>query len=79
MKAILILDVPEKLVGEIGDKLSIVGEEYNVDWKLRPLPQRKLEGNWGREAYGWNACLAFAEGCCQGWNDCLDEITGDAK
>lgn len=70
MKAILILDVPENLVDKIGNKLRIVGEEYNADWKLRPLPSFKaVDLNDTRDV------MMF----CHGWNTCLEEITDESN
>ena len=70
-KAILILDVPEKIVGKVGTKLRIVGEEYNVDWKLRPLPEKS--GLVHQDTEGWCELSEYS----RGWNDCLDKIFGD--
>ena len=73
MKAILILDVPDELVDKIGNKLRIVGEEYNVDWKLKPLP--KKSGLVHQDVDGWCKLSEYS----RGWNACLEEITGDTE
>lgn len=80
MKAILILDVPEELVDKIGTKLRIVGEEYNVDWKLKPLPKKKNEEQYqdfgnGTSMY-WTSEVINQN---KGYNACLDEITGETE
>lgn len=41
---------------EIGTKID--AEPMKFKWlKIRPLPKRKLQWNWGMGALDWNACL----------------------
>jgi len=40
--------------------------------KLRPIPDKLIP----EMVLGINK---FAEGCVQGWNDCIDEITGKTE
>lgn len=64
MKAVLVIDVDEEDIGREVNYISLKGGgmSYIVGAKdsqviIRPLPQRKLEWNWGSDAHGWNACL----------------------
>ena len=75
MKAILIINMPEccaecpldydtmNCLG-MDEYMETMGYDGKPEWcPLRPMPQRKLEWNWGSGAREWNACL--------------DEIMGD--
>ena len=85
MKAILMIDMPkncEECSCHFDDSdygMYCVPKFRSLDYPyekpswcpLRPLPDKLISemvlGN------------AFARGCCQGWNDCIDEITGCDK
>ena len=78
MKAVLVIDVDEKSIGRKVNYISVQGGGYSyivgtmgMDARLRPLPEKMIPemviGN------------KFAEGCVQGWNDCLDEIMGETE
>ena len=67
-KEILVIDVPTLDDGRhLCNECPIWNNEhlfcqYDFNMKvkgcpLRPLPQRKLEWNWGSGARDWNACL----------------------
>lgn len=67
MKAILVIDLPENCgkcrladFGECRGSKSYIHMPIKgrpKECPLRPLPQRKLEWNWGSDARGWNACI----------------------
>lgn len=79
MKAILVIDMPD-----ICYKCPCYDHEGGIcqatsNWKtdredgcpLKPLPEKMiLEMVLGNE---------FAVGCVRGWNDCIDEITGEKE
>lgn len=65
MKAILVIehlpeqtDIKNLLVSyRVFDRANKNHEVMKGAKGLRPLPQRKLEWNWGSDARGWNACI----------------------
>lgn len=72
MKAVLVIEVDEEDIGREVNYISVQGGgfSYTIGAKdgpvlIRPMPQRKLEWNWGSSARVWNACL--------------DEITGETE
>ena len=72
MKAILVIDIPEDYTGSVisvnlyGRNNKVIHENYIN--KLRPLPHSKqIENRW------------FSDDYSKGWNDCLDEITGETE
>ena len=79
MKVALVFDIPDDIEIEKtkAQYITIAGKKTNnymvqtmkIDCQLRPLPDKLIPemvlGN------------AFARGCCQGWNDCINEITGE--
>lgn len=81
MKALYMVDVPKiddcescplYNIEDVLDRTKIVcvaDKEDGDVCPLRPLPKKLIpEMVLGNK---------FAEGCVQGWNDCLDEILGD--
>lgn len=77
MKAIIVIDVEEKDIGRKVNYISVQGGgmSYIVgsmgnDVRLRPLPQRK-------ETDGTEPFEIFMHR--EGWNQCLDEITGETE
>jgi len=76
MKAVLVIDVEEKDIGRKVNYVSVQGGgmSYIVgtmgeDVQLRPLPQIYCtDGDDIEEDSYW-----------QGWNDCIDEITGETE
>lgn len=88
MKAVLVIDVEEKDIGRKvnyvsvqGGGLSYIVGTMGEDVRLRPLPQNVKAGDerfWKLK----DGCIAkehihyeFANG----WNACLDEITGETE
>lgn len=79
MKAILVIDMPNNC-----EECNIIyfqghGERSTCDsgdWSKRPswCPLKDLPSKMIPEMVMGNK---FAEGCVQGWNDCLDAITGE--
>lgn len=72
MKAVFVIDIPNEfdVNNLLIDYCVHTKGEYKTIRKggnhpLKPLPQRKLEWNWGSGARDWNACL--------------DEITGETE
>lgn len=86
MKAVVIVDVPDD-IADAYENLTVdyflYGEPieydksfkeniiYVEDVKLRPLPQKKWHEE-GRE----NECEEWMK---NGWNDCIDAITGETE
>lgn len=79
MKAILVVDIPEDYTGSVisvnlyGRNNKLIHENYIN--KLRPLPQKKEETFAYWIARGCND----PESYINGWNACLDEITGETE
>lgn len=80
MKAVLVIDMPDNLDIPLEDiKAGITVSSKDVrksmlylkykNVELRPLPQKK--GQYAND-YGYNMMA-------QGWNACLDEITGETE
>lgn len=85
MKAVLVIDMPTRCeeCPLLADEFCYgiyrarcvyddMGKNGRAKWcPLKPLPEKMIPemvlGN------------AFAEGCVQGWNNCLDEITGETE
>ena len=78
MKAVLVIDMPneakieEYRITYVVYHLQGCGKGVQgVGASLRPLPEKMIpEMVMGNK---------FAEGCVQGWNDCIDEITGETE
>ena len=75
MKAILVIDIDEKYIGEIGNKIRFFNQTYDCKWKLKPIPQKRIlpkemvDGtNYGEEPW-------FSDG----YNACIDEILGEKQ
>ena len=73
MKALIVIDMPDDAkLDEWFAKIQLdrmrvpISEMYGVIFDemkvlnfvpLRPMPQRKLEWDWGPGAHDWNACI----------------------
>ena len=73
MKAIVVINYASE--EDIGKKTSIhllnEENEWVEDVVIKPLPEKMIpEMVMGNK---------FAEGCVQGWNDCIDEIVGETE
>lgn len=73
MKAVIVISYASE--EDIGKKTSIhllnEENEWVEDVVIRPLPEKMIhEIDMGDK---------YAEGCVQGWNDCLDEILGETE
>jgi len=66
MKAILVIDIDDDMIGEVDYTVLSKSEMVNGRTKLRPLPEMNT---WDVTENGH--VTEFAEG----WNACLDEIT----
>jgi len=70
MKAILVIDIPEDYTGSVisvnlyGRNNKVIHEIHTN--KLRPLPH-KLQADW------------YTDGYKEGFNACLEEITGETE
>ncbi len=69
MKAILVMDIDEKYIGSIGTEIQFINQKYNCTWKLKPMPKTKQHEEEIDYEYGY----------IDGWNACLDEITGETE
>ena len=69
MKAVLVIDVPEDVTEVICAYDDIEGFTHQRFLKIRPLPQKKSQY---ANDYGYNMMA-------QGWNECLDAITGETE
>lgn len=71
MKAILVIDVDEDMIGEVDYTVLSKVEMVNGRTELRPLPDMenptRLKDGTYFKAYD------------TGWNDCLKEITGETE
>ena len=73
MKAVLVIDVEEKDIGRKANYISVQGDGCSyivgimgMDARLRPLPH-KLQADW------------YTDGYKEGFNACLEEITGETE
>ena len=64
MKAILLIDAPEELIGTIGTDIQMVNIRYKCNWKLKPIPEKKQHEEEIDYEYGY----------IDGWNACIEEI-----
>lgn len=79
MKAVLVIDMPDNLKKAIEEirvdiKANLYGNEI-LDWRnqtIKPMPKKK--GISLKEAIG-EKCSCYSDG----WNDCIDEILGEAE
>lgn len=75
-KSILVIDTPKNCAECKLMYLQGIGESIcnAVDWERRPswCPLKDLPSKMIPEMVMGNK---FAEGCVQGWNDCIEEIT----
>lgn len=77
MKAILVIDVDEKSIGREVNYIRVQGNGYSYivkavgeDVRLKPLPQKRTQPK-----YEDSISLGFRNG----WNACLQEITGETE
>lgn len=91
MKAVLVIDVPDNILLdfskaniEIKESAYLVNKDEN-EWKytkpikiedvpLRPLPKKEEKPIKGEDDYN-DFCIGYT----RGWNECLDEITGETE
>lgn len=71
MKAVLVIDAPDELIGEVDYTVLNKNKMENGRALLRPLP-KKLEPP---TEYEWNSDEEYM----WGWNHCLAEITGETE
>lgn len=73
MKAVIVINYASE--EDIGKKTSIhllnEENEWVEDIVIKPLPEKMI--------YEIDMGDKFAEGCVQGWNDCIDEILGETE
>lgn len=66
MKAVLVVDIDDDMIGEVDYTVLSKKEMVNGRAKLRPLPH-KLQADW------------YTGGYKEGFNACLEEITGETE
>jgi hypothetical protein len=64
MRAVLVVDVDDDMIGEVDYTVLNKKEMVNGRAELRPLPSKDF---WHKKDYA------------NGWNDCLKEITGETE
>lgn len=75
MKAVFIIDIDSNKIGSeinyisIGDSVIVIPANARV--KLKPLPDRKEDLHYPSNEY--------LQAVNEGWNACLDEITGETE
>lgn len=71
MKAILVIDVEEDMIGEVDYTILTKENMCNGRAQLKPMPQKETinERKVVTEVVWWNG----------GYNTCIDEILGDQK
>lgn len=75
MKAILVIDLEEDMIGEVDYTILTKENMCNGRAQLKPMPQKK-------ECYKLVELVTesdFMTGFKCGWNDCVDEILGGNK
>lgn len=91
MKAILVIDMPESceecpfcddfyycIPEKAKGYVAFTEKSGRQEWcPLKPIPQKKTEEG-ERKKYPFNDDL-FWDLYIQGWNECLDEITGETE
>ena len=73
MKAVFVIDVDKDELGEAFATITAGEKDFYFFAKgvIRPLPEKMIpEMVLGNK---------FAEGCVQGWNDCLEVILGETE
>ena len=70
MKAVLIFDIGNKNIDDLTVDLDVFEKDKNISFhanqRLRALPKKKpMKSNFMQYQHGWN--------------DCLDEITGETE
>lgn len=71
MKAILVIDVNDDIDFEKGAK-----KKWYANISLKPMPQKK---NINIAEKKDNHYELFTKNYIQGWNDCIDEMSGDIE
>ena len=71
MKAVLVVDVDDDMIGEVDYTVMSKAEMVNGRAELRPLPNRKEDLHY--------PCNEYLQAVNEGWNVCLDEITGETE
>ena len=69
MKAVLVIDVDDDMIGEVDYTVLTKKEMVNGRAELRPLPNRKEDLHY--------PCNEYLQAVNEGWNACLDEILGE--
>jgi hypothetical protein len=71
MRAVLVVDVDDDMIGEVDYTVLNKKEMVNGRAELRPLPKRKEDLHY--------PCNEYLQAVKEGWNACLDEITGETE
>jgi hypothetical protein len=71
MRAVLVVDVDDDMIGEVDYTVLNKKEMVNGRAELRPLPNRKEDLHY--------PCNEYLQAVNEGWNACLDEITGETE
>lgn len=71
MKAVLVIDVDDGMIGEVDYTVLNKKEMVNGRAELRLLPNRKEDLHY--------PCNEYLQAVNEGWNACLDEILGEAE
>jgi hypothetical protein len=69
VKAVLVIDVDDDMIGEVDYTVLNKKEMVNGRAELRPLPNRKEDLHY--------PCNEYLQAVNEGWNACLDAITGE--
>lgn len=73
MKAILVIDVPNENLWRTSNDIYERMKGYKCSFK--PMPEKKVAKIVGFNTTDYVENKLFADG----WNDCLDEITGETE
>ena len=76
MKAVLVIDVDDDMIGEVDYTVLNKKEMVNGRAELRPLPPKLDANDWHRMFSG---LFSEREAKGYGWNVCLDAITGETE
>lgn len=79
MKALLVIDVEEDMIGEVDYTVLTKGNMCNGRAELKPMPQKLHES---RPMYGENKNIVIGtriDEYSKGWNACIDEILGGTE
>ena len=75
MKAVLVIDVDDDMIGEVDYTILNKKEMVNGRAELRPLPNRWIPQVNGLSIEQQIRNIDFASG----WNTCLKKITGETE